>query len=57
MGKDIFISHAWGNDSEKRNNHARCKLIADYLIQKNFGVWFDDYDIYGNIDNSITKTV
>lgn len=57
MGKDIFISHAWGNDSERRNNHARCKLIADYLIQKKFEVWFDDYDIYGNIDNSITKGI
>lgn len=57
MVKDIFISHAWGNDSLNRNNHARSKLIADYLIQKNFGVWFDEYDLYGNIDNSIMKGI
>lgn len=57
MGKDIFISHAWGNDTLNRNNHARSKLIADYLIQKNYGVWFDEYDIYGNIDNSIMKGI
>lgn len=57
MGKDIFISHAWGNDNLKRNNHLRCKIIADHLIKKNYGVWFDEYDIYGNIDNSIMKGI
>lgn len=57
MGKDIFISHAWGNDNLKRNNHLRSKIIADYLIKKNYGVWFDEYDIYGNIDNSIMKGI
>ena len=57
MGKDIFISHAWGNDSLKRNNHERSKEIANYLIKKNYNVWFDEYDIYGNIDNSIMKGI
>ena len=50
MGKEIFISHAWGQDSLKRDNHLRCKKIADFLILNGYSVWFDTYDMVGNID-------
>ena len=55
--KDIFISHAWGNDTLDRDNHVRCKLLADKLIQKGYSVWFDTYDLYGNIDSTIMNGI
>jgi hypothetical protein len=55
--KDIFISHAWGNDLLDRDNHKRCKSIADNLINKGYSVWFDSYDLYGNIDSTIMKGI
>lgn len=55
--KDIFISHAWGNDTLGRDNHVRCKLLADKLIQKGYSVWFDTYDLYGNIDFTIMNGI
>ena len=57
MGKEIFISHAWGYDELERDNHYRCKEIADKLIQNNYGVWFDEYDMHGLIDNAIMKGI
>lgn len=57
MSKDIFISHAWGKDSLNRDNHIRCKNLANKLIYSGYKVWFDDYDIYGNIDSSIIKGI
>lgn len=57
MGKDIFISHAWGNDSIGRDNHLRSKKIADFLILNGYSVWFDSYDMYGNIDSSIMSGI
>lgn len=57
MGKEIFISHAWGYDELGRDNHNRSKEIADMLLKKNYGVWFDDYDMYGNIDNAIMRGI
>ena len=55
--KDIFISHAWGNDQLGRDNHKRCKLIADNLLSKGYSVWFDSYDLYGNIDSTIMNGI
>lgn len=55
--KDIFISHAWGYDLLGRDNHQRCKLIADNLIDKGYSVWFDSYDLFGNIDSTIMKGI
>jgi len=57
MSKDIFISHAWGKDSLNRNNHIRCKELTNKLIKSGYKVWFDDYDMYGNIDSSIIKGI
>ena len=55
--KDIFISHCWGNDTLARDNHKRCKIIADKLIHKGYSVWFDSYDLFGNIDSNIMKGI
>ena len=57
MSKDIFISHAWGKDSLDRDNHIRCKKLANKLIDSGYKVWLDDYDMYGNIDSSIIKGI
>lgn len=55
--KDIFISHAWGKDELDRDNHERCKLIAQKLIDNGYTVWIDSNDLYGNIDSSIMKGI
>lgn len=57
MGKQVFISHAWGVDSLNRDNHLRCKKIADFLIINGYSVWFDTYDMIGNIDNAIMNGI
>lgn len=55
--KDIFISHAWGNDELNRDNHERCKLLANKLINLGYSVWIDCNEIYGNIDNCIMNGI
>lgn len=55
--KDVFISHNWGKDTLGRDNHKRCKELADKLIDKGYNVWFDSYDLYGNIDSNIIKGI
>ena len=55
--KEIFISHTWTNDELKRDNHKRCKLLCDNLIQLGYSVWFDHYDMQRSIDNSIISSI
>ncbi len=55
--KDIFISHNWGKDNLNRDNHERCKLLCDKLLKHGYKVWFDSYDMYGNIDSCISKGI
>lgn len=57
MSKDIFISHAWGNDSDGRDNHKRCHELFNTLKKKGYSVWFDKYDISGNIDSCIMNGI
>lgn len=57
MKKDIFISHAWGYDNLKRDNHMRCKKLCDMLILRGYNIWFDHYDMRGNIDRSIVNGI
>ena len=57
MYKDIFLSHAWGNDSLNRNNHVRVKYLQSLLVNKGYSVWLDETDLIGNIDNSIIKGI
>lgn len=53
MNKDIFLSHAWGYDSENRDNHKRVKELASKLQNYGYFVWIDENDLQGNIDNGI----
>ena len=57
MCKDIFISHAWGIDSDNRDNHKRAKIICDKLKELEYTTWFDDYDMRGNIDSCIINGI
>ena len=38
MGKDIFISRSWGVDQLNRDNHLRCKQLADILISNKYKI-------------------
>jgi hypothetical protein len=57
MGKQLFISHAWGKDGLERDNHQRCKLLYNKIIQKKYSAWIDDNEIYGNIDYAIMRGI
>ena len=57
MKSQLFISHAWGKDTLGRDNHIRCKEIYSRLIRSGYNAWFDEYDLYGNIDSSIIKGI
>ena len=57
MTKQLFLSHAWGNDNLNRDNHARCKLIHDKLKERHYSVWLDDNEMYGNIDSATMKGI
>ena len=57
MSKDIFISHAWGIDENNNDNHERCKKICNILKKNGYSVWFDDYEMFGNIDKNIIKGI
>tara|TARA_B100001093_G_scaffold460241_1_gene473910 strand:- start:1220 stop:1924 length:705 start_codon:yes stop_codon:yes gene_type:complete len=57
MYKEIFLSHAWGQDTLGRDNHKRVENLYKLLINKGYTVWFDKTDLIGNIDNSIIKGI
>ena len=57
MSKEIFISHAWGNDSDNRDNHIRCGELCNILKANGYSVWFDTYDMSGNIDSCIMSGI
>ena len=54
---DIFITHNWGLDSHGRDNHKRCKLLAEELILRGYKVWMDENNIVKNIDNKIMEGI
>ena len=57
MVKQLFISHAWGNDGLDRDNHERCKLLYHKLVERKYSAWIDDNEMYGNIDSAIMKGI
>jgi hypothetical protein len=57
MSPDIFISHSWGKDILNRPNHERAKYLSNLLVNQGYSVWFDEYDLIGNIDNAIIKGI
>ena len=57
MSRDIFISHSWGKDNLNRPNHKRAKQLSKILVSQGYSVWFDEYDLIGNIDSAIIKGI
>lgn len=55
--KQIFLSHAWGQDEEGRDNHQRVIQLANKLKSHGYTVWIDQEQIYGNIDKSIIEGI
>lgn len=57
MKKQLFLSHAWGNDIYYRDNHCRVKKLSRYLNLKGWTTWLDENEIHNNIDYSILKGI
>lgn len=55
--KDIFITHNWGLDNQGRDNHIRCKMLAEQLILRGYTVWIDEKDMIKNIDYKIMEGI
>ena len=57
MTKQIFISHAWGNDELNRDNHKRCIKLSELLEKNGYTTWIDNNEMFGNIDSAIMKGI
>jgi hypothetical protein len=55
--KQIFLSHAWGQDEEGRDNHQRTLQLAEKLKKNGYTVWIDQEQMYGNIDKAIMEGI
>jgi len=54
---DVFLSHAWGEDTEGRDNHVRVMKMASYLRLHGLEVFFDDWEMhkYRSIDEAMVS--
>ena len=57
MTKQIFISHAWGQDEFNRDNHKRCIKLSSLLQKSGYTTWIDNNEMFGNIDSAIMKGI
>ncbi len=57
MNKQIFISHAWGQDEFNRDNHKRCIKLSNLLQKNGYTTWIDNNEMFGNIDSAIMKGI
>jgi hypothetical protein len=57
IAKQVFFSHTWKPDKLGRNNHNRVKALVDLMIIKGWDVWFDEYNMMGNIDASMADGI
>lgn len=55
--KQIFLSHAWGEDKEGRDNHQRVIQLANKLKKNGYTVWIDEEQMFGNIDKAIMEGI
>jgi len=54
---DVFLTHNWGDDESKRDNHARVALINDALQKEKITTWFDDERLEGDIVQQMTSGI
>ena len=57
MKKQIFISHTWKHDSQGRDTHDRARHLKHALEKLGWSVWFDETDMYGNIDAAMANGI
>ena len=54
---DVFLTHDWGEDELKRNNHDRVSKINSALKLRGFETWFDDDRMIGRIDQQMVDGI
>ena len=54
---DCFLTHDWGNDELKRNNHQRVGKINEALKKRGYKTWFDEEMMVGNINKVMTNGI
>ena len=53
----VFISHAWGNDENGRDNHARVSKVNYWLKANGVITWLDSERMAGNIIEKMTDGI
>lgn len=56
---NLFLSHAWGVDSEGRSTHERVRKLNDSLRRMGWAVWFDEERLLlgSNIDVEMSEGI
>lgn len=55
--KQLFLSHAWGKDTQSRDNHDRVRKVSKALNIHGWSTWLDENEMYNNIDYSMMKGI
>ena len=55
--KQLFMSHAWSKDTHDRCTHARTKRLSGALRAAGWTTWFDEDDMFGNIDAAMAAGI
>ena len=53
----VFLTHEWGVDENKRDNHSRVKAVNTALQAKGLVTWFDEDRMTGNIVDQMCKGI
>lgn len=55
--KQLFLSHAWGEDELGRDTHARVKVLTAELGCLGWTTWFDENEMVGNIQAAMANGI
>ena len=52
---DLFLSHTWRKDTQRRDNHGRVRLINEALKKQGYATWFDEEKMTGRVRERMAK--
>lgn len=55
--KQLFFSHTWRPDNLGRNTHERVYELVKSIRNYGWTTWFDEENMYGNIDAAMTEGI
>ena len=49
---DCFLTHDWGVDEKRRQNHERVKRLNQLIKEHGISTWFDEEQMTGDVSSS-----